>query len=169
MHWDVNETVFGVFLGALGVAIGIFGTRGIINDKYMDSTGLKIGLIVLICLIALSLIVGGIFLIRGDKKRKQNAEKRKNNGVDIYADFDEVNIILNNGGINDSSSQSYYTIKCSWVNPDDNKLYYFKSDALYHNPEKLIAEKNIQKFKVTYENGNIKNYEVDISEVEECK
>ena len=170
MHGEVSKKVVGIILVLFGSIVGYFALKDFFynNNGSMDSD--IIGFVVFVSLWSLTFIIFGIWLIKSDKKDKENSEKRKYNGVTIDADFDSVRMITRGGGIDDRShNHTYYTIICSWVNPDDNKLYYFESGSLYKDPEDLIKEKNITKFKVTYEVGNIKNYEVDLSDVEECK
>lgn len=171
MHGEANKKVVGIILILFGSFVGYFSIKDFLNNNniYMDSAIFKIGTIVFISLWSLAFVIFGILLIKSHKKDKENSEKRKYNGVTIDADFDSVSPIIRGGSIDEKEHHTWYSITCSWVNPDDNKLYYFKSDSLYNNPEELIKEKNITKFKITYEVGNIKNYEIDLSDVEECK
>ncbi len=54
-----------------------------------------------------------------------------------------------------------YHIFVQWNNPADGKLYTFKSDAIWYNPEPyLTAAQNIP---VLVDMGNLKNYWVDVS------
>lgn len=170
MRFEVNQTIAGIILSVLGAILCFFGVKSTITDTSIDSLGVRIGLILMVLLFTLGLVIIGIWFIIEDKNRKENKRKREQSSTTIYADFDSVSIKGTSGSFDEKGpDRIYYTIVCSWVNPDDNKLYYFESDSLYHNPKELIKEKNINKFKIIYEIGNIKNYEVDLSDVEECK
>lgn len=53
-----------------------------------------------------------------------------------------------------------YQIVAQWLNPNDNKMYIFKSDNLSYNPESIVTGKNID---VYIDPLNLKKYYVDIS------
>lgn len=60
-----------------------------------------------------------------------------------------------------------YNIICKWDNPVDNKKYIFKSDNIWTNPEDIINERNVKTFPVYINRDKIKDYVVDIQQIEE--
>ena len=60
--------------------------------------------------------------------------------------------------------ESYVYINCTWKNPENNKVYIFKSNKIYGDVERFIESNNIYKYKVYIDKNNFKKYKVDISE-----
>lgn len=105
----------------------------------------------------LFVIIGGSGLII--KKKKHNLEKRlKESGTVIYATY--VETVLNTSYT--VNGRSPYNIICEWNNPSDNQKYIFKSKNIWHNPENIIAEKNIKQIPVYLDPNDIKKYAVDV-------
>ena len=111
------------------------------------------------CVFALIGIGGLLSGVLGKNKR----EKIKQTGTMIYAKYDgvDVNTALQVNG------QSPFGIVCSWLNPEDNKTYIFRSENLYYNPQSIIESMGITTFPVYIDMENKKNYTIDISMIEE--
>ena len=64
-----------------------------------------------------------------------------------------------------------YQIITSWVNPEDKKLYLFSSESISSDVANMLEEEKItiKEFLVTYEQNNIRNYEMDITKLDEVK
>lgn len=94
---------------------------------------------------------------------KNKREKIKQTRTMIYAKYDgvDVNTALQVNG------QSPFGIVCSWLNPEDNKTYIFRSENLYYNPQSIIESMGITTFPVYIDMENKKNYTIDISMIEE--
>ncbi len=106
------------------------------------------------------ILVGGIpliVLIKNSKKEKKLIE----HGKKIYANFVEVKI----NSMYRVNNKSPYNIICQWNNPNDGKIYIFKSKNIWFNPQKIIEEKNIKMFPVYIDENNIKKYAMDTDEV----
>ena len=102
----------------------------------------------------------GIFVIIGKQKKEIWL---KEHGKCIKADYTEVRI---NYSITVSGLHPYNVI-CSWKNPEDGKLYIFRSKNLYINPKRIIEDNNIQTFPVYIDSKNIKRYTVDVDIITE--
>ena len=105
-------------------------------------------------------VLGGIFALIGlgvmysVVNRHQQRKKLVQSGTRIYAEFDCVDFHAKN------KSADYWTIKASWLNERDNKLYLFESDQIYFNPERFITDKQIP---VLIDLKNPKIYWMDLS------
>lgn len=104
-------------------------------------------------------LIGIIFNINKKKKEKY----LKENGDQIYAKYIET-IVNVNYAVN---GRHPYNIICEWENPSDNKKYIFRSGNIWINPENIINEKNIKMFPVYIKRDDIKEYAVDIQQIEE--
>jgi len=58
-----------------------------------------------------------------------------------------------------------YNVYCEWTNPLDNKVYKFKSDNLWTNPENMIIENNIETITVYVDSTDYTKYFVDVEEI----
>ena len=113
--------------------------------------------------------IGGVFAVLGiggllaGVFGKNKREKLRQTGTMIYAKYDgvDVNTALQVNG------QSPFNIVCSWLNPEDNKTYIFRSENLYYNPQSIIESMGITTFPVYIDMENKKNYTIDISMIEE--
>ncbi len=114
--------------------------------------------------------IGSIFAIIGITglvvvciKNKKRKEVEKTGSI-IYAKYLDVELnttIAING-------KNPFNIICSWLNPEDNKTYIFKSENLYYNPKSIILDMNLNTFPVFIDMNNKKNYSVDISEIKQA-
>ena len=100
----------------------------------------------------------GICVLKSDKKAADKNKKIDSAPITINTKFKDIMYSYDR----DTSSDYYYLIT-SWVNPDDHKLYLFRSNDIRYDAKEEIKRKGITEFKVTYESGNIKNYKVDTS------
>jgi len=140
-----------------------------INIYYLEDNptkiGSKIGDYLFLIFPGLGLIfilIGGIwFIIDINRKNKRKILLKKGNY--IWADYIET-VYNNQYKVN---GQSPYNIICQWENPEDSKLYTFKSENLWFNPKEIINRNNIKNFPVYVENKNLKNYYVDIESIKE--
>ena len=106
--------------------------------------------------------IGLIGVIRNINKKKKQKYLKENGDV-IYAEYIET-IFNENYSIN---GRHPYNIICEWENPSDNKRYIFRSDNIWTNPENIINERNIKMFPVYIKRDKIKEYIVDIQQIEE--
>lgn len=61
----------------------------------------------------------------------------------------------------------YCYVITSWVNPNDHKLYLFRSKNVGYGNGKIIEEMGISEFVVNYNSRNIKDYEMDVESLRE--
>lgn len=104
------------------------------------------------------LIVGFVFSAKNSEKRK---EKLKQNGTLVYARINDV-IINYSIAIN---GRHPYQIICEYTSLEDGKIYMFKSEYIWFNPQIKIEENHIDKLPVYYDSHNIKKYYIDVSEI----
>ena len=130
--------------------------------KIQTEAGNKIVTYVLGGLGAFFAIVGMIGLVNIVSKNKQN-KKLEQSGTIIYAKLDGVeinpNVIVN--------GKHPYNIVCSWLNPEDNNTYIFKSENLFFDPKPVIDNMGLSEFPVFIDMENKKKYKVDTSVIEE--
>lgn len=103
----------------------------------------------------------GLIVVLAKNAKKKEVEKT---GSIIYATYLDVEMntaIAING-------KHPFNIICSWLNPEDNKTYIFKSEDLYYNPKSLITNMNLTTFPVFVNMENKKNYSVDISAIKQA-
>lgn len=104
--------------------------------------------------------IGGIaLLIKANKKKMEKNLK-------VYGERIEANYVetLLNTSYSVNGRNPYYIV-CEWNNPEDEKLYIFKSGNIWTNPEKIIKEKDIKTFPVYLDKINKKKYVVDIDAI----
>ena len=109
-------------------------------------------------IIPLFFVAVGIYLLSKVKKETDNKSLR--------------NVIINTKlkelvELRDSDGDTVRYIITYWVNPQDQKLYLFKKNYISYEEERVIKENNIQELQVRYEAGNIKNYEIDTTSLNE--
>ena len=145
--------------GLLLIGVGIYCFYAIFLMIFIDFEIENLFAIPFFLIVGIIFTAFGRFLLNKDKIRKNDKEKRQ---IQITTKYKEI------------KTESYdsitdYYIITSWVNPEDNKLYLFKSEEVGRNAEKIIQDKKITEFKVSYEPNNIENYEVDISTIKEVE
>jgi hypothetical protein len=89
--------------------------------------------------------------------RKNKNEELKRLGMDIQTEFVEVakNRSLKVNG------KSPYQIHSQWLDADNNKMYLFKSENLWFNPQQYVNPED--KILVYVDRNNYKKYYMDIS------
>ena len=103
----------------------------------------------------------GIWMLNEENKAIKNDNKIQSSPVIIKTKFKEIREHY------DRDTGSDYYIITSWVNPEDKKIYFFKSDNVVYDYTEAIKKNGITEFTVNYEAGNIKNYKVDTSILKE--
>ena len=89
-------------------------------------------------------------------KKAQNIAFLQKNGKKIKAKFKSVDL---NSAI-EVNDENPFVVVCQWQNPEDEKIYLFKSENIWYDPTEYVKEKE---FDVLIEKGNPANYLVDIS------
>lgn len=100
-------------------------------------------------------LIGSIPLILSSRA-KSNAAYLKQHGIKLKALYSSVehNTSLTVNG------RSPFRIVCQWQNPSDNKLFIFRSENVWFNPEPYIDRQHID---VYVKPANYKKYVVDVS------
>lgn len=99
--------------------------------------------------------IGGAFLLR-THKRKSLAKRLIEGGYYVDAQIDSVD--TSNLRVN---GRPTYVIRCSYLDPNDSKLYSFSSESLAFDPTPLI---NSETLRVYVDKNDFSNNYVDISE-----
>ena len=110
-------------------------------------------------ILAIFFIVGISNLIEANQELKK-LKQRQAAPVTINTKFNEVRVQHVDDG------PTHYYVITSWINPNNNKIYLFKSKEVDYSANDIIKRNGIVEFPVTYEAGNINNYEVDLSRLE---
>lgn len=84
--------------------------------------------------------------------------KLKKNGRKIEATIDDVTLKMNYS----VNGRHPYILKCSFVDPTDGKIYFFKSGHIWYNVEELINQYEIETIPVYIEPNHPQKYIVDI-------
>lgn len=103
-------------------------------------------------------IIGLVGIIFKHKKKKMFKELKKNGRL-IYANY--VQITLNETLT--VNGKHPYNIICEWKSPENNKVYIFKSENIWINPD-IIMNNNITKIPV-YINETVDKYYVDVESI----
>lgn len=100
----------------------------------------------------------GLFLIISGVKEDKKIKKLKLNGICIYAKYVEttVNTMYSVNG------KHPYNIVCEGIAPKSGVLQRFKSGNINEDPQKIIAERNINQFPVYIDPENDTKYFVDV-------
>lgn len=112
--------------------------------------------------LGLIVIIIGINGLVSKVRKKRIVKILKENGQLIYADYVET-VCNTSYSLNDRHP---YNINCEWTNTLNGKKYLFKSDNIWFNPEKIIREKNIKTFPIYIDMNSMKNYYMDLEELE---
>lgn len=147
----VKKAGLGIIL--FGLIFMIFGLLGVLLDSEVPNV-----LAPLTALPGLVFFCFGIWVLKDAKKVAEEKVKRESAPITINTKYKEIMYRYDR-----EMASKYYYLITSWVNPEDHKLYLFRSDDIGYDAEKEIENKGITEFKVTYESGNIKNYKVDTS------
>lgn len=148
-NFNIAEGVFLIVTGIFFIWIFIKVTLGTPNAYYF------LPIIIPMSIPSIGAIVFGWKLIFRAKQEEEKQKKRTKRIISKYREFVYAG----------DSDHPYYYIITSWVNPDDHKLYYFSSNNVPYETEKLIETTKITNFPVDYEPGNIKNYKIDFSNI----
>lgn len=153
--------------------IYLFGSLKEPGYFFVNLMGYLMGLIILLVIFAIS-IISVVKDIKYFLELKKNKESSMIEPCVIYAKYKDFDFYYSSYGSKSDGSASGMAIICSWLNPEDKKLYFFKScyfgfDYDFNhdfddgsNFNKYLKEHNITEFKVTYDKTNIKNYKIDI-------
>ena len=144
LKWIILIIIVGIVFFALYHTIGF--------PKEYD------GYIIWFCAIILVILAIAVLI---EKKPSFDPDKIEASSKTIMTKFKEVKTISRR-----DSSPSYYIIT-SWLNPGDNKLYFFTSSDIGYDATENIKATGIEEFPITYEAGNIENYMMDVNKVKE--
>lgn len=157
----MNKKDFGeIIVGILFFIFGIITTYYVIKISFTEP--IKDNIINIFGLfLTLPWILIGFLLITYEAKQKSKKNKRN---ITISTKYKDIKTTIDDDGID-------YQIITSWVNPEDKKLYLFSSDLISSDVAKMLEEEKItiKEFLVTYEQNNIRNYEMDITKLNEVK
>lgn len=103
----------------------------------------------------------GIGIVISNIAKKINNKKLKENGTCVYATYTET---VYNTSYTVNGRSPYYIV-CSWTNPSDGKMYMFKSNNVWFNPEPLIRQSNVTTFPVYIDETNPKKYFLDVDAI----
>ena len=168
---DNRKKIILIFLLILYSPIIFFGLQMIIREIMLTNNNYKnivLGLLVITLGLFPIIFVLSIFLIQYviEKINFIKGKKIEEKGETIIADFAGVTRrTYTYGRVSQRILiESYVYINCTWKNPENNKVYIFKSNKIYGDVERFIESNNIYKYKVYIDKNNLKKYKVDISE-----
>ena len=168
---DNRKKIFLITLIIIYSPIIFWGVHMIIKQTMSTSsnhTNIVLGSLAIIIGLLPFCLMSSIFLIQyiGEKINFIKEKKIKENGEVIIADFAGLTRKTYHYGrkIYGIMIESYVYINCTWKNPENNKVYIFKSKKIYGDVGRFIESNNIYKYKVYIDKNNFKKYKVDISE-----
>ena len=141
-----------------GKEIEIFYDKDNPNKIGSNSSNIMMLMFPLFGLIFMIIGIAGIYV---RSRRKKLINYLKENGELIHATYTETvrNYSYSVNGRNP------YNIICEWENPEDGKMYSFKSDNIWKNPTNVIEKKEIKTIPVYIDLNDMKKNYVDVSEI----
>ena len=143
-----------LFAGILNILFSFMGVDGVTVTGFVTTNTYRFLVIVLALLPLILLFITWLINIGTKKKDSQKIIMNDSNGEIISKYKDIIDL------------KYKYKIRTSYINPLDNKLYYFESKELFFDPSEYISDNNLFNIKIKYQN-NFEKYEMDISVIEE--
>ena len=153
---DYGEIIVGIISFIFGIITTYYVIRASITEPIKDNI-----INIFSLFLTLPWILIGFLLITYEAKQKNEKNKRN---ITISTKYKDIKTTRDDDGTD-------YQIITSWVNTEDKKLYLFSSDSISSDVANMLEEEKItiKEFLVTYEQNNIRNYEMDITKLDEVK
>lgn len=115
-----------------------------------------------IAMFIVGLIIFKLLGLKGISNLKKNKKitKLKKEGIQIEADLTEI--LINNQAASIAGSFPY-RIRAKYLNPSDNREYFFESPDYYININKLVENQTRNKVKIYLNKNNTNEYYIDLS------
>lgn len=135
-------------MGALFTGIGIAIASAVGDLHYLIFSGVG-GLFLFLGIIFL------LFVLSHDRKRARLLAE----GTLIYADITEVALDIRF----ESNGRHPLVIWCQALNPEDGRVYIFRSEGIWYDPRPYLDDADIRQLPVYVDPDNYKHYAVDTS------
>ncbi len=111
---------------------------------------------ILILVVGTLIVIFGLFLSMKSMLAKGRIKRLKKKGILINAPIQEVVVVPKDKGKNP------YKIRTQYLNPQDNKTYFFESEETSKDLKDIVSKKQIKSVPVYINSKNTDDYYVDI-------